>query len=158
MTALAPEAVPEDALARFGKFEDVLRLLENARVGTLLVEAKQNMRIAKFAPGRIEFQPWDNAASDLAGRLADKLRNLTGVRWVVSIGDAPEDARTAYETENAEKIALEKTVRDGALVAKVFELFPTASIKSVRSPEQRQQAALEDALDEAEEWDPFEEE
>ena len=158
MAATAPAQAPDTSLARYTKFEDVIALLEESRAGTLLIEAKQNIRIAKFSPGRIEFQPWDNAANDLAARLADRLHALTGTRWVVSIADAPDDARTAYEVEHAHQLALEDEARAHPTVAKVFELFPDATFGKIRTPESMAQEAAVEALQEVEdEWDPFEE-
>ncbi|MBW6417965.1 DNA polymerase III subunit gamma/tau [Celeribacter sp. PS-C1] len=153
-TALAPEA----SLARFTSFESVVALLEEHRAGTLLIEAKENMRIARYAPGRIEFQPWGKAAQDLAPRLADRLHRLTGVRWMITIAEAPEDVRTIYEIEHAEEMALRAEAMKQPIVAKVFELFPDAKISDIRTPEKIASEAATEALQEVEdEWDPFEE-
>ena len=156
--ATAPAQAPDTSLARYARFEDVVELLQHSRAGTLLIEAKKNIRLAKYQPGRIEFQPWDNAAADLAPRLAQRLHQLTGVRWVVSIADAPEGVRTIYEIEHAEELALKEEASTHPMVAKVLELFPGAKITEVRTPEQLAQVASTEALQEVEdEWDPFEE-
>ncbi|AJE48929.1 DNA polymerase III subunit gamma/tau [Celeribacter indicus] len=156
--ATAPAQAPDVALARYTSFEAVVALLEESRAGTLLIEAKRNMRIARYSPGRIEFQPWGDAAADLAPRLSQRLHALTGVRWIVTIAEAPEEARTIYEVEDAARLALEAEAREHPIVAKVFELFPDAKISDIRTPDALAASAASEALEEVEdEWDPFEE-
>ena len=57
------------ALARYARFEDVVALVRARRDVSLLVEIEHGVRLAKYAPGRIEFEPADGAAPDLAARL-----------------------------------------------------------------------------------------
>jgi DNA polymerase-3 subunit gamma/tau len=155
-TALAQ--APEDTLARYGRFEDVIELVRQHRDAKLLIELENYVRLAKYAPGRIEFEPANDAPQDLAARLASRLNAFTGVRWSVTIAKAPEGTKTAFEVNNAAKIALETEARAHPIVAKVFELFPGAKIAKIRTPEAIALEAAVDALPEVEdEWDPFEE-
>ena len=156
-TALAQ--APEDSLARYGRFEDVIELIRHHRDAKLLIELENHVRLAKFAPGRIEFEPANDAPQDLAARLASRLHAFTGARWSVTIAKAPENTKTIFEVNNAAKIALEAAARAHPMVAKVFELFPDAQIAKIRTPEAIALEAAVDALPEVEdEWDPFEEE
>ncbi|MFT6424737.1 MAG: DNA polymerase-3 subunit gamma/tau, partial [Celeribacter sp.] len=82
-TALAQ--APEDSLARYGRFEDVIELIRHHRDAKLLIELENHVRLAKFAPGRIEFEPANDAPQDLAARLASRLHAFTGARWSVTI-------------------------------------------------------------------------
>jgi DNA polymerase-3 subunit gamma/tau len=154
-TALAQ--APEESLARYGRFEDVVELVRYHRDAKLLIEIENYVRLAKFSPGRIEFEPADDAPQDLAARIASRLHSFTGERWSVSIAKAPEGTKTINEVTNAEKIALEASARAHPIVAKVFELFPDAKIAKIRTPEAIALEAAVDALPEVEdEWDPFE--
>jgi DNA polymerase III subunit gamma/tau len=56
-----------------------------ARHALLLAEVEGDLRLVRYSPGRIEFQPAQGAAPDLAQRLAARLQGWTGVRWVVSV-------------------------------------------------------------------------
>jgi DNA polymerase-3 subunit gamma/tau len=155
-TALA--IAPDESLARFGRFEDVVELVRHHRDAKLLIEIENYVRLSKFSPGRIEFEPANDAPQDLAARLASRLHAFTGVRWGVTIAKAPEGTKTIYEVNNAAKIALEVEARAHPIVAKVFELFPDATIAKIRTPEAIALEAAVDALPEVEdEWDPFEE-
>ncbi|MEN8832851.1 DNA polymerase III subunit gamma/tau [Pacificibacter sp.] len=157
-TAPALAQAPEENLARFGRFEDVVELVRYHRDAKLLIEIENYVRLAKYAPGRIEFEPADDAPQDLAARLASRLHSFTGVRWGVTIAKAPEGTKTIYEVTNAAKIALEAEAVAHPIVAKVFELFPDAKISKIRTPEAIALEAAVEALPEVEdEWDPFEE-
>nr|WP_319248261.1 DNA polymerase III subunit gamma/tau [uncultured Celeribacter sp.] len=156
--ATAPAQAPDTALARYARFEDVVELIRDHRDAKLLIDVENHVRIARYAPGRIEFQPWEDAPADLAARLQSRLFAFTGHRWGVSIAEAPEDVRTIREIKDAEKRALEAEAKQHPAVAKVFELFPDAKITEIRTPEKIAQSAQFEALPEVEdEWDPFEE-
>ena len=51
----------------------------------LLVEVETSLRLARYSPGRIEFEPTPEAPPDLAARLAQRLQGWTGARWGVSV-------------------------------------------------------------------------
>ena len=48
----------------------VIELIREKRDVRLLVEVETGVRLAKYAPGRIEFEPAPGAAPDLAARLS----------------------------------------------------------------------------------------
>ena len=154
-TALA--MAPDTALARFARFEDVVDLIRANRDVKLLVEVETGIRLVRYAPGRIEFEPAPAAPADLAQRLGQRLQVYTGVRWGVSVvttGGAP----TMAEARDAEQGALEAEARQHPMVQAVLAAFPGAKITGIRSAEEIAEAAAVDALPEVEdEWDPFEE-
>ncbi len=122
----------------------------------LLVEVETALRLARYQPGRIEFQPTEDAPRDLAARLGARLQAWTGVRWAVSVvGDG--GGKTLAEIRDAGRIALEEQARQHPLVHAVFEAFPKARITEIRTPDEIEAEAAEEALPEvSEEWDPFE--
>ncbi len=153
--ALAVE--PENALARFVRFENVIDLIRANRDVKLLVEVETTLRLAAYAPGRIEFTPTDKAPRDLAARLAARLQGWTGVRWGITVVNGCETP-TIAESSDAALMALKEQAANHALVRAAMLAFPKARITSIRTPEDMAAAAATEALPEVdEEWDPFEE-
>ena len=154
----AVQTDPAEALARYARFEDVLDLIRARRDVKLLIDVEQGVRLARYAPGRIEFEPAPGAPADLAQTLGQRLQSWTGARWAVSVvsgGGAP----SAAEARDAERSAAEARARAHPLVQEVLSAFPEARIAAIRSPEEIAGAAAADALPEVEEdeaFDPFE--
>jgi DNA polymerase-3 subunit gamma/tau len=147
----APLAAPQAAvLARFQSFAEVVELIRSAREMTLLFDVERHVRLARYAPGRIEFEPGPAAPADLAPRLAQRLQALTGARWgvaVVAAGGAPSIA----EAQDADKLAAAALPEVQAVLA----VFPGAQVVAIRDPvAEAADAALAEVEDE---WDPFEE-
>ncbi|MFC5566714.1 DNA polymerase III subunit gamma/tau [Rubellimicrobium aerolatum] len=153
MAMAAPQPHPLD---RFARFEDVVDLIRESRDIGLLMEVETGIRLARYQPGRIEFEPAPPAAPDLAQRLGQRLQALTGTRWgvsVVSDGGQP----TIREAQMTRASALEAEAMAHPLVQAALRAFPNATLK-VQSREEKARAAEVEALPEVpEEWDPFEE-
>jgi DNA polymerase-3 subunit gamma/tau len=122
----------------------------------LLVEIETCLRLDSYSPGRIAFTPTEDAPADLAQRLGQRLQDLTGNRWVVTVvGEATRD--TIAETRDAVEMSLRRQVSAHPLMQAVLLRFPKARITAIRTPDQIAAAAVEEALPEVEdEWDPFE--
>ncbi len=164
----APPVQATDALARYAAFEDVVALIRNRRDISLLIEVEAGVRLVRYAPGRIEFEPADAAPSDLATRLAQRLQLWTGARWGVAVvgsggGETIAEARArALGDLTARSLA-------HPMVQAVLAAFPGAEIRAVRTPDALDDspgapgqatdpatAAVADAtLDD--DWDPFDE-
>ncbi len=155
VTALAQD--PEHALARFATFDHVLELIRDNRDAKLLMDVEADLRLVSYRPGRIEFQPTDNAPSDLAQRLGARLQHWTGNRWAVSIANAG-GGETIVEKRNAAQNALEQEARAHPMVQAVLNAFPKAKITDIKTRKEITAQAEAEALPEVEdEWDPFEE-
>ncbi len=156
VTALAVQT--DSALARFATFGQVVELIRANRDVPLLIEVETGVRLARYEPGRIEFEPAPGAAPGLAQKLGTRLQQWTGARWAVTLvneGGHP----TIAEIRDAERSTLEAQAREHPLVKAVLDAFPTARIADIRAPEVREAEAAQAALPEVEdEWDPFEEE
>ncbi|MDV4143396.1 MULTISPECIES: DNA polymerase III subunit gamma/tau [Shimia] len=156
VTALAQDA--EHALARYATFDHVLELIRDNRDAKLLMDVEADLRLVSYRPGRIEFQPTDNAPSDLAQRLGARLQHWTGNRWAVSIANAG-GGETIVEKRNAAQNALEQEARAHPMVQAVLSAFPKAKITDIKTRKEITAQAEAEALPEVEdEWDPFEEE
>ncbi len=125
-----PEPAP-DALARFATFEDVLALIGEARDLILLTEIEAHVRLVRYRPGLVEFNPGADAPPDFAGRLGQRLRDLTGARWSVLVSDAPGAPSVAEERRRAEA-AVRAEAENHPLVAAALATFPGARIGAVR--------------------------
>ncbi|GGW32689.1 DNA polymerase III subunit gamma/tau [Gemmobacter lanyuensis] len=157
MSGGAALAVAEDRLKVYATFDHVLDLIREKRDMALLLAVEAHVRLVKYAPGRIEFEPTPQAPRDLAAQLAQRLQGWTGSRWGVSVvgsGGAP----TVAEARDAERLKAEAEALEHPLVRAVLAAFPGAKITEIRTPEAMAQEAAVTALPEVEdEWDPFEE-
>jgi DNA polymerase III subunit gamma/tau len=149
-------ALAEDQLRVYASFPQIVELIREKRDMRLLVEVETTLRLVRYSPGRIEFEPAPGAAPDLAARLSQRLQGWTGGRWgvsVVSTGGAP----TIAEERDKDKLAAEAEAMQNPLVQAVLTAFPGAKITEIRTPEARAASAAAEALPEVEdEWDPFE--
>ena len=154
-TALA--MAPDIALARYASFPAVVELIRANRDVKLLMEVENHLRLVHYAPGRIEFEPTQDAPRDLAATLSQRLQSWTGARWgvsVVSEGGQP----TIAEIRNAAYLQAKGDAMLNPTVQAVFAAFPGAEITAIRTPEETRSMAAITALPEIEdEWDPFEE-
>lgn len=159
MAATAP-ALAEGQLQVYATFDQVIELIRQKRDMLLLNEVETGLRLARYAPGRIEFEPAPGARPDLASRLGQRLQGWTGARWGVSVVSSGGQA-TVAETRNAELQQVRAEAADNPLVQAILTAFPGARISEVRSPEAITAQAAEAALPQADpelddDWDPFE--
>ena len=160
MTAAAP-VLAESQLQVYATFDQVIELIRSKRDMLLLNEVETGLRLVRYAPGRIEFEPAPGAKPDLAARLGQRLQGWTGARWGVSVvgsGGQP----TIAEARTFELAQVRAEAAENPLVQAILTAFPGAKIAEVRSPEAITAQAAEAALPLAEpevdeDWDPFEE-
>ncbi len=118
-------------LARYARFEDVVALVRARRDVSLLVEIEESLRLVRYAPGRIEFEPADAAPPDLAARLAQRLQLWTGARWGVAVLGSGGGA-TIAEVRAREQGDLHARSLAHPMVQAVLAAFPGAEIREVR--------------------------
>jgi DNA polymerase-3 subunit gamma/tau len=123
-----------DALARYARFEDVVQLIRTRRDMKLLVEVENYVRLVKYSPGRIEFEPTDRAPAKLVSQLASRLQNWTGVRWVITVASSG-GGKTIGEVKGAHRNDMYTQAMSHPLVQSVLVAFPGAEIKDVRGNE-----------------------
>ena len=92
------------------------------------------MHLVSFEEARLTIRPEPQAPRTLAGDLAQRLKDWTGVRWVVTVaseGGAPTlvEQRAAVERARKDAVANEPFVRA------VLDAFPGAEILAVRERE-----------------------
>lgn len=160
MGAAAPALAVDDALplTHYGRFADVIDLIRRMRDLRLLMDVENHLRLARYSPGRIEFEPGPGAPDNLAGALRDALQRWTRAPWGVSIvaqGGAPSIAEAAA----AERAAAEAEAQDDERIRAIFDAFPKSKIFAIHLPEPEASADLtavgaDDSSTDT--WDPFE--
>ncbi len=115
-------------------FEDVLALADERREGVLRTHLLNDVRLVRFEPGRIEFNPGAGAPADLAGRLGGFLEEATGQRWAIAVSQADGEA-TIQEQRDAGARLLKEEALAHPLVKAVMETFPGAHVDKVRKTE-----------------------
>ncbi len=155
VVALASQA---NALSYYATFEHVVELVRAQRDVKLLVEVETGIKLVSYQPGRIEFEPAENAPHDLAQRLGSRLQTWTGQRWAVSVVNTG-GRDTIAQVKDAAELALKETALAHPLVQAVVNAFPKAKITTIKTQKDLAAVAQSEALPEVEdEWDPFEEE
>ncbi|MDH2327288.1 DNA polymerase III subunit gamma/tau [Cereibacter sp. SYSU M97828] len=134
-------------------FDSVVAMIRDKRDMVLLNDVETGLRLVRYQPGRIEFEPGPGAPRDLAAKLAQRLQGWTGQRWGVSI--ASGGAPTIAEVRQAEEQGAKAEAMGLPIVQAILAAFPGATIADIRAPVAD---AAAEALPEVEdEWDPFEE-
>jgi DNA polymerase-3 subunit gamma/tau len=132
MPVAKPQVVSDAAPSiHLSSLQEIIDLASERRDIALKTQLEDFVHLVAFEPGKIEFRPAEQAPSDLAGRLAERLANWTQERWVVTVtmaGGAPtvSEARRAREKQEKDDVA-----RD-PLVASVLDIFPGAKIVRIR--------------------------
>ncbi len=153
--ALRAVAAP-DPLAAYQRFEDVVALVRARRDMTLLMQIERGLKLARYSPGRIEFEPAAGAPADLAATLAQRLQLWTGARWTVSVVGRGGGATIAQAREDADA-RRRAAARANPLVGAVLEAFPEAEIAAIRPLDDGETGAEIEVLDAPDDdWDPFE--
>ena len=109
-------------------FNDVVRLAGERRDAKLRTELESYVHLVDFSQGRIELRLHENAPSDLAGRLTQRLKEWTGRQWIVTVNTQAEGAATVRDARMAEVLA-------HPIVQKTMEVFPGAEVTAIRERE-----------------------
>jgi DNA polymerase-3 subunit gamma/tau len=124
-------AVQTDNAPVLRTLEDISALASANNAPILKVHIENDMHLVHLEMGRIEFRPSPRAPRTLPGDLQQKLKDWTGIRWVVTVareGGAP----TLAEQKRAAKQARFESVMQEPMVRAVLDRFPGAEIVAVR--------------------------
>ena len=118
----------------FRSLEEIVALAKEKGARLLATQLETNVHLVSLERGRIQFRPNALAPKTLANDLAQRLRDWTGERWIVTLaseGGAPTivEARQAAERAKKDAVAQEPFVRA------VLDAFPGAEIVAVRERE-----------------------
>ncbi|KGJ16483.1 DNA polymerase III subunit gamma/tau, partial [Paracoccus sanguinis] len=131
--AAAPEPQrAADALAAYPDFQSVVDLIRRMKDGLLLTQVEDHVRLVRYTPGRIEFEPTPEAPRDLAQRLAERLRGWTGgARWGVSV-TAQGGGPTLSERKAEARAKAEAEAMQNPVIAAIFAAAPGARFAEIR--------------------------
>jgi DNA polymerase-3 subunit gamma/tau len=124
----APEGPALDTLA------DIASLAGAKGASVLKVQIENHIHLVRLEPGQIEFRPAVAAPRTLAGDLAQKLKEWTGTRWVVTLAREGGEPTLAEQRKVAREKKLEQ-VAQAPMVRAVLDRFPGAEIVGVRDRE-----------------------
>ena len=127
-SAQADEPQPRIALASLAECAALAGEKRDLQLRFLI---EHQMKLVRFEPGRIEFQPEENADPDLAGKLGRKLTEWTGMRWIVTVSRTQGRPTIAEERAETQRQMFSDARSDPA-VAALIETFPGAKVVDVR--------------------------
>ncbi|UOM35957.1 DNA polymerase III subunit gamma/tau [Acuticoccus sp. I52.16.1] len=126
-------------------FEDIAALMGSHSL--LLKQAvEQDMRLKAFAPGRIEVTLTEGANANAAGQLGQKLTEVTGSRWIVTVSEGATTP-TIHEVKTAEQLRLKAEAGEDPLVKAIMARFADAQIVEVRETPHEADGPAEQARD-----------
>jgi DNA polymerase-3 subunit gamma/tau len=129
VAALAPKLQTEP-VPHFRSLEELAAFAAQKGAPVLKVHIENDVHLIRLEPGRIEFRPSRRAPHSLAADLAQKLKEWTGARWVVSVS-REAGAPTVAETRKAAAQAKLDAVAQEPMVRAVLDRFPGAEIVGV---------------------------
>ncbi len=140
----APTAAPV-----LQSFEDVVRLIDAKRDVALKLDVEKYVRPISFRAGAITFEPAPGAPSNLAPRLASRLKDWTGSPWLVA-AEGGGGAESLHEREQRETQQTRRDAEAHPFIRSVLDAFPGSEILSVRQLHIEAEAAppVEDTGDE----------
>jgi DNA polymerase-3 subunit gamma/tau len=129
-----PAAAPTASAPDIRTLEELVALAKDKGARLLATQLETNVHLVGLERGRIEFRPNPHAPKTLANDLAQRLRDWTNERWIVTLaseGGAPTIAEQRVMADRAKKDA----VSQEPFVRAVLDAFPGAEIVAVRERE-----------------------
>jgi len=111
--------------------EDIAALAQSHGAPVLRVNIENDIHLVRLEPGQLEFRPSARAPKSLAGDLAQKLKEWTGARWVVTVAREGGAPTIAEKKKMAAQAKLESVMQE-PMVRAVLDRFPGAEIVAVR--------------------------
>jgi len=112
-------------------FLEVVELFRQHREGILTAHLQTDVHLVGFERGRIEFRPGSKAPANLANRVAARLAELTGERWLVSVSSEIGEPTMKEQAANLQA-DLKARAANHPLVKAVIAAFPGTTIEGVR--------------------------
>ncbi len=135
--SLASPSPQTTSVPTLRSLEDIAALAQARGAPVLKVHLENDVHLVSLEAGRLEFRPTPRAPKTLAADLAQRLKDWTGTRWLVTLAREGGEP-TLAERKKAAKTARHERVLQEPLVRAVLDRFPGAEIVAVRD------VALED--------------
>jgi len=115
-------------------FLELVRLFEQKREAVLRAHLYAHVHLVAFEPGRVEFRPTAAAPRELSNRVAQKLGEWTGQRWLVGVASEGGEP-SLREQDEAREASVRSEAARHPLVRALLDAFPGARIEAVRAVE-----------------------
>ena len=110
--------------------QDVVNVLEQNGEMVFATQVAMFAHPVKIDEGLIEFRPADHAPPRLSQDLSQKLKAITGERWIVTISSQPGEPTLAQQRDAADA-KLREEILQKPLIKNILELFPDAELKDI---------------------------
>ncbi|MDQ1197279.1 DNA polymerase-3 subunit gamma/tau [Rhizobium sp. SORGH_AS 787] len=111
--------------------QDIADLAQKNRDPVMRAKVRNFVRLVKIEPGRLDMRLGEGAPGSLPGELGVKLKEWTGIHWIVSLSKE-EGEPTLVEAEGNARDARLVDARQDPDVAAILAQFPGAKITDVR--------------------------
>jgi DNA polymerase-3 subunit gamma/tau len=111
--------------------EDLAALAVAKGSPILKVHIENDMHLVSMEPGRIEFRPSARAPRTLSGDLAQRLKDWTGQRWMVTVAKDGGAPTIAESKKSAHQAKLDAVLQE-PMVRAVLDRFPGSEVIAVR--------------------------
>ena len=112
----------------------IVNLAETNGEMLLAARIRNHVKLVSLVPGNLQIALAGAAPDQLAGDIARFLSQWTGQRWLVSLSEFDgEETLAEHQRKSDEK--LRDTIASEPLVARIFDIFPGASIDEIKAPE-----------------------
>jgi len=119
-----------DALPGPESLEELIADIEGAREIGLKLDVERYVKLVSLRPGALAYEPAPGAPSDLGGRLARFLQDLTGARWLVD-SSAKNGKETLHDRRRREAEAERETVLKDPAMISALTAFPGAELIAI---------------------------
>jgi DNA polymerase-3 subunit gamma/tau len=131
-SAAQPKAQESDLPpATITSIQDVVSTLEQGGEMVLATHISMYAHPIKIEQGLIEFRAAENAPPRLSQDLSQKMKAITGNRWVVTISETQTGGPTLAQLRDKAEEELRAHVLDQPLVKNILEFFPDAKLKEI---------------------------
>ena len=132
-TSVQPAATQDLAPApvTLASFDDLVALAAEKRDLPLKLALSEQVRLVRFEPGRIEIALTPDAPRSFANDLSNRLKDWTGVRWMVIVSAEKGAPTIADRAAQARAQLLREAAADPG-VKRLLDQFPGAEIVDVR--------------------------
>jgi DNA polymerase-3 subunit gamma/tau len=113
-------------------FEEVISLADQMNERILRANLVSNIRLVRFEPGAIVFQPIDNLPREFSHDLTRFLNDATDRRWVVTVSFDEQGSETIQEREDEASTVQLKEIAQTPFMRSVLQVFPGTQISEVR--------------------------
>ena len=112
------------------RFEDVIALIDQKRDIGLKHDVERYVRLIRFQPGAITFEPAPNTPPDLVRKLSARLMQWTGQRWLIAT-EGGQGALSVIESQARQRDDARSAALNDPFVLKLMQTFPGAELTRV---------------------------